>query len=175
MKRKDACLAACIIAFACLLSVASFQGNVSQRVEKTIGNASIISISDTNSSIRVLSPTGSVSWIAGSSYVIKWTTTIQISRVDITLSGSSGNTTSITIIVSGTYDNGTYPWTIPSNLMAGIYMITVYETGDHTTLGTSGNFTIKAPYVSDYSFAYVLGGMGIGFLIGVVIYFLKRN
>ena len=60
--------------------------------------------------------------------------------------------------------------------MAGIYMITVYETGDHTTLGTSGNFTIKTPYVQDYSFAYLFGGMGIGAIIGaLVVIFLRKK
>jgi hypothetical protein len=69
-------------------------------------------VSTTTAAIIVNSPNGGESWVAGSSQVIKWTSTGDINNV--TIKYSTDNGTSWKTIAQTTANNGSFNWNVPS-------------------------------------------------------------
>jgi hypothetical protein len=94
-------------------------------------------------SITVTKPAGGASWTAGTTQAINWTFTGYPGssvKIDL-LKGSSA-----VVIVSSTSISSGYNWVIPSTLTpATDYQIKVTSTSNAEVIGTSGNFSIKAP------------------------------
>ncbi len=102
------------------------------------------SITSGNSAITVTYPNGGQTWQAGTSQTISWTYTGNPgSSVKIELyRGASFSRT----ISSGTpLTNGSYPWTIPSDVVFGTdYLIKITSTSSSTSDMSDSYFTINA-------------------------------
>lgn len=88
----------------------------------------------------VTSPTFSDNWLTGSIHNITWDLIGSFSTVNISLLDESN--VFISEIASGTDNDGSYTWTVPSNLATNTYQILIYDNIDAYPYGFSDLFTI---------------------------------
>ena|GEM_PF-2388820 len=89
----------------------------------------------TQPTITVTSPNGGEVWMIGTSQTITWTTTGTVSNVDIYYSLNSG--VSWTSIITGTANDGTHSWTIPTVTPSTNCLVRIWESSDHDPSDTS--------------------------------------
>lgn len=98
----------------------------------------------TTRSITISTPSSSSSWERGTSHYIYWSSSGTSGYVDIFLY-SSGS--SVGVIATDVYDDGSYYWTIPSSQAPGdYYQIKIYDANDYSLYDYSTPyFSIEAP------------------------------
>ena len=107
------------------------------------GNLMTLTNQNTQPSITVISPSGGENWKIGETHNITWTSTgLSSSNVVINLLANTGNNPTVTIAAGVPASQGSYSWTIPSNLALGNY--TMWITNPSLANGTGGIFTISA-------------------------------
>ena len=105
------------------------------------GSFSITSNSPVSTSIVVTSPSSSSSWRVGTQHTIEWTTSGSVgSNVKIEYDQSSH--TSMHTVVTSTPNDGSYSWTLPSDLLTGSYYVRVKSTTISTIYDDSPGFQI---------------------------------
>ncbi|MDY0297780.1 MAG: C25 family cysteine peptidase [Acidobacteriota bacterium] len=85
--------------------------------------------------ITVTAPNGGETWMIGSNYPITWDTTGTVGNVDIYYSLNSGVTW--TSIATGTANDGTHSWTVPSVTPSDDCLVRVWESSDREPADTS--------------------------------------
>ena len=98
-------------------------------------------------SITVTSPTSSDTWEEGNTYTITWDSKGTFSSIYIALYDDSFN--HVTNIASGTAGDGSYAWTVPSDIATGIYQIAVGDNSDMDPIDFSDLFTITGSGQAD--------------------------
>jgi hypothetical protein len=115
-----------------------------------IDYSGVFSISDlTAPTVTVLSPNGGETWESGAEHPILWSATdnVGVTTVDISYSSDGGSTW--IPLATGESNDGTYPWTVPSNYSTNCqvrvqaYDAKGYETEDQS----NGSFAIVAPNI----------------------------
>ncbi len=92
--------------------------------------------------ITVTKPSSGNSWCKGKEYTITWTRSGSMNaNVKLGLYSSDGNAL-IRTITNSTANDGTYKWTIPSDIPTGTYVVKV-KTIDNAVSDNSDSFTIK--------------------------------
>jgi hypothetical protein len=103
--------------------------------------------------IGIISPGGGEQWTIGSSQSVRWTAPSSIANVNITLNVFCATNLaciqSIIPIASSIPNNGSYSWTIASNIAAGQYIIKIADAGGSTLSATSNAFALKAVVVNN--------------------------
>ncbi|HME52772.1 MAG TPA: hypothetical protein VKM55_11180 [Candidatus Lokiarchaeia archaeon] len=119
-----------------------------------------ITATATLGAITITNPTGSSSWASGSIHDITWLSAGTTGHVNINYDISG----MVHVLAQNVVDNGSYPWSIPSNV-SGTCKMYIYDPAD-SYLGTSSpSFSITSPSITPgFEAAFTV----IGFLVGVV-------
>lgn len=98
----------------------------------------------TGPTIRVTSPNGGESWVAGSTQSITWTSSGAVgSKVNVTLLKAGSQ---VAVIKSRGANNGSLSWRLPSNLTPGAdYTVRVASATTSVTDTSDATFTVVAP------------------------------
>jgi hypothetical protein len=98
-------------------------------------------------SIAITSPTSESKWTIGDIYTISWTTTGNISWVDIALYNGSSNL--LFTIAAPTENDGSYDWTVPALTPGSNYWIALqYDSdgdGSYDVVAYGDDFEVAAP------------------------------
>jgi hypothetical protein len=105
-------------------------------------NALSLDFTIANPSITVTSPISSDSWVTGSNHDITWTSDGTSGYLNIDL--YSGGTL-VFAIADDVANNGSYAWTLPSNVTAGNYSIYIVDYSNTNLHGSSAAFAITSP------------------------------
>nr|MDO8112599.1 Ser-Thr-rich GPI-anchored membrane family protein [Candidatus Sigynarchaeota archaeon] len=97
--------------------------------------------------ITVIDPSGGINWNAGSVHDITWSSTGNITNVDIELFNRNGGGELDAVIATGAPNTGSYSWTIPFALSnSSTYQILITDSSDPSSYEGSSFFTITSPY-----------------------------
>ncbi|MBN1803088.1 MAG: hypothetical protein JW891_16375 [Candidatus Lokiarchaeota archaeon] len=123
-----------------LVTPAVYLNNINNKNANGDHSIHLIRVSNT---ISIKTPTTITSWLAGSTHIINWTSTGDITNVNISLyySGSYHGT-----IIPNTPNNGLYYWTLTSTYenYGDFYQIRIEDSSNSSTFVISEVFTIFA-------------------------------
>ncbi|MHA1109691.1 MAG: BspA family leucine-rich repeat surface protein [Promethearchaeota archaeon] len=117
--------------------------------------------------LRIENPRDGFIWETGTSYDITWTSTGIISSVNLEL---YKNGEYVQTIISGTENDGTYTWMIPSSLEdSRQYQIKIVDASNDTVYDFSGEFQIHPPLpdnkIPGYNIFLFMSGIAISVFI----------
>ncbi len=92
-------------------------------------------------SIKVTSPLAGVTYRAGDSRIIRWTSTDNVGTTVKVQLLRSGNV--VKTISNGTANDGSFSWIVPSVQRSSSYQIKITSMTNSSCSGTSGKFTIR--------------------------------
>jgi len=90
-------------------------------------------------SITIVSPNGGEEWQADSTYNVTWTSIGTIGFIKIKYSANNGS--DWTNITTGTWNDGTYPWTVP-NISSDSCLVRITDEDGYPSDTSDGVFTI---------------------------------
>ena len=93
--------------------------------------------------LLVTSPDGGEVWPAGQTFTIRWRTNQFVGNVNIEL-WQAGGTSPVTVIATGTQNDGEYSWTIPNSIApANNYRVRISQSDNASIVDDSNvNFQI---------------------------------